>query len=69
MSDAPFSLQSKIKSFFSIYYLCFAKSRGAEVFKIRLASSLRSISKVVFSAFKQVTKTVSDNLYSKVYQT
>lgn len=42
--DAPLSLQSKIKSLFYIYYLCSSKSRGAEVFKIRLASSLRSIS-------------------------
>lgn len=50
--EAPFSLQSKIKSSFYIYYLCFSKSRGAEVFKIRLASSLRSIShSCIFSPY------------------
>lgn len=48
-----FSLQSKIKSLFYIYYLCSSKSRGAEVFKIRLASSLRNISQsCIFSLYK-----------------
>ena len=64
---APLPLQSKIKSLFYVHYFHSSRSRGAEVFKIRLASSLGIIlQSYIFSLYKIVIQRLFVTTYSKI---